>query len=84
MEKMEIKDLYGMVLMLVLVGLILGIGILVLDKFAIASGITEDSSTAINNTIDAISPIASTWLPIIVIIAATAIILGLVIRSFRG
>ena len=79
---MEIGDLKGIVLILVLVGMILGVGILVLDKFAATSGITSTAETALNNTRDAISPIASTWLPLIVTVAVLAIILTLVIKSF--
>lgn len=81
---MELGDLYQLVLMLVLVGMILGVGILVLDKFAATSGITEDASTSLNNTRDAISSISSSWLTLIVTVAVLAIILTLVIRSFGG
>ena len=79
---MEIGDLYQVVLLLVLIGLILGIGVVVLGKFALTSGITASASTAVNNTIDAITPIASDWLPLIVTVAVLAIILTLVLRSF--
>ncbi len=81
---MEVGDLYQLVLLLVMVGMILGVGVLVLDKFAVTSGVSSTASTAINNTRDAITPIASTWLPLIVTVAVLAIILTLVIRSFSG
>lgn len=81
---MQIGDLYSVVLMLVLVGLILGVGILVLDKFAATNGITGGALNAIQNTTAAITPIASDWLPIIVTVAALAIVLALVLRSFSG
>jgi len=79
---MEVGDLYQFVLLLVLVGMILGVGVLVLDKFASSSGVSATAGAAINNTRDAITPIASTWLPLIVTVSVLAIILGLVIRSF--
>ena len=79
---MEIGDLYQLVLVLVLVGMILGVGVLTLGKFAATSGITSDASTAINDTIAAITPIATDWLPLIVTVAVLAIILVLVLRSF--
>jgi len=79
---MEIGDLYQFVLLLVLIGMILGVGVLVLDKFATSSGVSVSAATAINNTRDAIIPIGSTWLPLIVTVAVLAIILTLVIRSF--
>ena len=48
---MEIKDLYPLVLMIVFVGLLLGVGILVLDKFGEAA---KDSTTIVNNTLAAV------------------------------
>ena len=79
---MEVNALYSFVLMVVLVGMILGVGILVLDKFAASSGVTDTAEAAINGTRDALTPIATTWLPLIVTVAVLAIILVLVIRSF--
>lgn len=81
---MEIKDLYQLVLLLVLVGMILGVGILVLDGFTTTSGVTTDAQTSINATRDALGPISTTWLPLIVTVAVLAIILTLVIRSFAN
>ena len=64
--------------------MILGVGLIVLGNFSTSSGVGETASTAINNTISAMTPIASTWLGLIVTIAVLAIILGLVIKSFGG
>ena len=79
---MEIGQLYQLVLLLVLVGMILGVGVLVLDKFGASSGVGATASSTINSTRDAMTPIATTWLPLIITIAVLAIILTLVIRSF--
>ena len=81
---MEVGGLYQFVLLLVLVGMIIGVGVLVLDKFSTSSGVTSTASTALNNTRAEIATIASTWLGLIVTIAVLAIILTLVIRSFAG
>lgn len=81
---MEVGGLYNFVLLLVLVGMVLGVGILVIDKFAASSGITADASTALNATRDELSGIATNWLGIVVIVVVAAIVLGLVIRSFSG
>jgi hypothetical protein len=157
-EMQELGGLYGFVLMLVLIGMILGIGILIFDKFGSATyntvtitndtvtwlpnadealdhgNITSftslvngtsvavpssnytvynvngsiamlDNSTTMNETMTAYatytykeyatttqstmssmvtttSPIATTWLPLIVTIVILAIILTIVIRSF--
>lgn len=82
----ELNQLYSVVLMLVLIGLIIGVGIVVLSNFESTSAVSasSDASTAINATIEAVSPIATTWLPLIVTVAALAIVLVLVIRSFGG
>ena len=79
---MEVGGLYQFVLLIVLVGLVLGVGVLVLGKLQASSGLTQASIEVLGNTTAALSPIASTWLPLIVTIAALAIILTLVIRAF--
>jgi hypothetical protein len=79
---MEIGSLYQFVLLIVLVGMLLGVGILAIDKFSSSSGVTGAASTALNNTRTELGNIASTWLGLIVTIAVLAIIITLVIRSF--
>lgn len=79
---MEVGDLYQYVLLFVLIGMLLGVGILVLDSFAASTGVSTAAQTAINGTRDALSPIATTWLPLIITVAVLSIILVLVIRSF--
>jgi len=81
---MEVNELYSFVLLIVLVGMILGVGVLILDKFKAANTTSAAANTSLTNTISAISPIASTWIALIVTIAVLAIILVLVIRSFGG
>jgi hypothetical protein len=79
---MEIGQLYQFVLVLVLVGIVLGVGILIVDKLASASGVTASAALSLNDTRDALGTISSDWLGIIVIVAMCAILLVLVIRSF--
>jgi len=81
---MEISQLYSFVLLIVLVGMILGVGVLVLDKFQEANTTSAAANTSLAGTVSALSPIASTWIPLIITVAVLAIILVLVIRSFRG
>lgn len=78
----EVSGLYQFILALVLIGMILGVGIIVLDNFSTSTGVTPTASSAINSTRSALTPIASTWLPLIVTITVLAIVLSLVIRSF--
>ena len=79
---MELNDLYQFILLIVLVGMILGVGILSIDKFAASTGITTAAQTALNNTRTELGTIASSWLGLIVTIAVLAIVMTLVIRSF--
>lgn len=81
---MEFGQLYGFVLNIVLIGMILGVGLVVLSNFQTSTGLTANAVQALNNTQNALAPIASTWLPLIVTVAVLAIVLGLVIRSFAG
>ena len=81
---MEVGGLYQFVLLLVLVGMILGVGIIVLDKFSQSTGIGAVAEESLNDTKDAIAEISTSWLPLIVIVGVLAIILTLVIRSFGG
>jgi hypothetical protein len=82
---MEIGQLYQLILLLVMCGMILGVGIVVLANFMAATGVVgTTAATTINATINALSPIATTWLSLIVTVSVLAIILTLVIRSFAG
>jgi len=81
---MEVGDLYQFILLVVLVGMILGVGLITLSEFESSANIGGEASEALNASVDALVPIATTWLPLIVTIAVLAIILGLVINSFGG
>jgi len=86
---MELKNLYQFVLILIMVGMIIGIGVVSLDKMtsAAASTYTTSSATltyALGNATLAIRSIATNWLGLIVIIVILAIIIGIMIKSFAG
>jgi len=81
---MEVGSLYQFVLLFVLVGMLVGVGVLALDKFSAASGVTTAAQTAINATRLEISNIATVWLGLIITIGVLAIIITLVVRSFGG
>ncbi len=80
---MGIGDLYPAVLALVLVGIVLGIGLTVLNSFLGQLNSTTAAYTAVNNTIIGIATFP-TWISIIVTVIAAAIILGLVLHSLAG
>ena len=81
-NKMEVGELYQFVLLIVLVGMILGVGILVIDKFASSSSMSTNANGSLNNISFELGKIASDWMGLIITIAILAIILTLVIRSF--
>jgi len=77
---LTLGDMYPAVLTIVLVGIILGIGLYVLAQVEanIAGGSTE-----INTTITGLGGMAS-WIAVIVVVIAAAVVLGIVISSFGG
>jgi hypothetical protein len=81
---MELSNLYQLVLLVLLIGMIAGVGVLTLDKFATTSGVTVAAATALNNTRDAVAAIPNTWLSLVITIAVLAIIVSLVIGAFSG
>lgn len=81
---MELKELYSFVLLIVLVGMILGVGILVLDKFKAANTISSSANTSLGAVVTAMATISSTWLALIVTIVVLSIIIVVVVRSFGG
>jgi len=79
---MELNNLYQFTLLIVLVGMIIGVGVLTLDKFSTSTGVTDTASSAINSARAEVAGIATNWLGLIVTVAILAIILFLVVRSF--
>jgi type II secretory pathway component PulF len=71
-------DLYPAILTIVLVGIVLGVGLYVLNQ--VEANITG-GSTAINTTITGLGGLAS-WIAVIVVVIAAAVVLGVVIGSF--
>ena len=70
---MDIGDLYNFVLLITLIGMLLGVGIIVLGNFGSATGVVGTTGQAvINSTISSLTPIASTWMPLIVSNQASA------------
>jgi hypothetical protein len=96
---MDLKDLYSVILVLILVAVLLGLGLTVLGKMSASCAINTNlngtcttvenvtassSETAINNSITAIADIPSTWLGIIVIVVVAVIVIGLLVRNLGG
>ena len=77
---MNLGETYQAVLMLVLIGMIVGVGVLSLDRLGDQTGNTTQA--AINASRDAIGGFASNWMELIVTMIALAIILTLVVTAF--
>lgn len=78
---LDLNDMSGVVIVLVTTGIVLGIGLTVLESFV---GATSGSvATSVNDTANAIGDFGTSWLPIIVTVTASVIVLGLVLRAFR-
>ena len=77
---MVLGDMYPAVLTIVLIGIVLGIGLYVLSQ--VESNIAGGSEQ-INTTITGLGGLAS-WIAVIVVVIAAAIVLGIVISSFGG
>ena len=75
---LSLGDMYPAVLTIVLIGIVLGIGLYVLAE--VESNISG-GSTEINTTITGLGGLAS-WIAVIVVVIAAAVVLGIVISSF--
>lgn len=78
---MRLQDMYPAVLTLVLIGIVLGVGLYVLDS--VEDNLTGEANTAVNTTIAGLGDFAD-WIAIIVVVIAAAIVLGVVLSSFGG
>ena len=82
-KKGQLESLYGYIMTFVLVAILLGVGLIVLDEFTDQTDVGSEAETAVNLTIAALGDFAD-WFDIIVVVIAAAIVLGIVIRAFRG
>ena len=83
-KKMQLNDLYGVVLTFVLIGVILAVGLTVLASLRDTTAVTGDAESAVNKTIVAVPELPNNWLLIIAVIVAAAIVIGLIVNSFAG
>jgi len=77
---LTLGDMYPAVLTIVLIGIVLGIGLYVLAQ---VEGNITGGSEQINTTITGLGGLAS-WIAVIVVVIAAAVVLGIVISSFGG
>lgn len=89
---MSLGDIYPTILTIVLTGILLGIGLVILGTLQASStlvnqnlgyGANSSAVNALNQTMIGLGTFA-TWIPIIVLVIAAAIVIGLVVNSFRN
>jgi uncharacterized BrkB/YihY/UPF0761 family membrane protein len=73
----QLGNLQGIILTLVVVGILIGVGFLVLEKFAGQMTTASQAQAGVNDTITAFKQIP-TFLPIIIIVAIVGILLAIV------
>jgi len=83
-KKGNINQLFPAVLALVLVGVLLGAGLLILASFQTAAGANTAAANATGSVITSMATLASTWLPIIVVVIAAGIVLAILLGAFGG
>ena len=81
-KKGNIGSLFPAILALVLVGILLGVGLMILSQFQLTA--TGTANTAIGSVITSLGTLASTWIPIIVIVVAAALVIGILLGGFGG
>ena len=80
----SLQSLYPTVMAFIMVAILLGIGMVVLNSFATTTSVDNtEAEVALNATITALGDFPD-WFPIIVVVIAAAIIIGIVIRGFSG
>ena len=83
-KKGNINQLFPAVLALVLVGVLLGAGLMILSSFQTAAGASTAAANATGSVITAMATLATTWLPIIVVVIAAGIVLAILLGAFGG
>jgi hypothetical protein len=87
-KKGNINQLFPAVLALVLAGILMGAGLMILSSFKTAADgaglLTNASGTAVGNVITSLGTLATTWLPIIVVVLAAGIVLAILLGAFGG
>jgi len=83
-KKGNLNQLFPAVLSLVLVGVLLGAGLMILDSFGNATTANSTAAIAVGSVITAVGTLASTWLPIIVVVTAAGIVLAILLGAFGG
>lgn len=82
---MEVGGLYNFVLLIALVGILLGVVLTIIGQLANSTGIKGTTAhTSLNQTVSAMTPLATTWMPLVVTVTVLGIVLAIVLNSFSN
>lgn len=80
----SIQSLYPAIMAFILIAVLLGVGLIILTEFAGTTAIDGTAAeTALNSSVTALDDFVD-WFPIIVVVLAAAVIIGIVMRGFAG
>jgi len=83
-KKGNIGALYPTILALVLIGMIVGAGLLVLDKFSGAMTAGSYAQNGTNKAITALYEIPNTWLAVIIVVIVAGLVISILVGAFGG
>lgn len=83
-KKGQLGNLYPTILALVLIGMLLGAGLLVLDKFSAATTAGSYARNGTDKAISALYEIPNTWLAVIIVVIIAGLIIGILVGAFGG
>jgi type II secretory pathway component PulF len=83
-RKGNIGSLYPTILALVLIGMLLGAGLLILDKFKDSMTASSSAQNATVSTITSLATIPTTWLPVLVVVIVAGLIISYLVGAFGG
>lgn len=82
--KGNIGALYPTILALVLIGMLLGAGLLVLDKFSQATTAGSYARNGTEKALSALYDIPNTWLSVIIVVIVAGLVIGILVGAFGG
>jgi hypothetical protein len=82
---MEVGGLYNFVLMIAMIGILLGVVLTIVGQLSTSTGIKGTTAQlSLNQTVSAMSPMATTWMPLVTTVAVLGIVLTIVLNSFSN
>ena len=83
-KKGNIQTLYPTILALILVGVLMGAGLMILGQFKGTMTASSAEANATGSVVTSLGALATTWLPVIVVVIAAGIVLSILLGAFGG